>query len=356
MSSPHLLLAVCSGARRGTKLALAAGATATIGRSDKSDLVLADDEKLSPKHFSVQWQGSVATIRDLASANGTLVNGERAATGEARHGSWVRAGETDFTIHIEAHTPPPVPDEPDEIEELFDLKPAIEDDPPAAFATAPPEPGEHMPLPERLLYLQEEEHLRSVRRTEGKLAARARSRREQAAERAIEGLRRIAARGALHAVLDAARSDRILQVLREAVEEHRSLYEGVQGQALDDVAPYLVTLPADSRLLGQLVREGWLHRWGIFLEGAVAKRELRRHLRRFLMVEKEDGEPLYFRFYDPTCLRELWPTCGKRQLTELCGPLAAFLVEGERGELLRLTADGSLVAVDNDETTDGKAP
>ena len=65
------------------------------------------------------------------------------------------------------------------------------------------------------------------------------------------------------------------------------------------------------------------------------------------MVEKEDGEPLYFRFYDPACLRELWPTCGKRQLAELCGPLSAFLVEGEHGEVLRLTVGGTMVLDDD---------
>ena len=347
MTASHLLLAVCSGPRRGTKLALPPGTTAIVGRSDVSDLTLPHDDKLSPKHFSLHWQGDVATIRDLASANGTMLNGERATIGEARHGSWVRAGETDFTIHVEAHTQAPIDEGDDDVEELFELKPSAEDDVPTAFATASPDPNEHMPLWQRVTYVREEERLRAVRGTEQKLSARARAQRQKNAARALEHLRRLAARGALHAVVDAARSDRILQILRESVEEHRSLYEGAQGQALDDVAPYLVTLPADSRLLAQLVEEGWQHRFGIFLEGAVPKRELRRHLRRFLMVEKEDGEPLYFRFYDPACLRELWPTCGKRQLAELCGPLSAFLVEGEHGEVLRLTVGGTMVLDDD---------
>ncbi len=107
-------------------------------------------------------------------------------------------------------------------------------------------------------------------------------------------LRGIAGDSGLHVVLDAARSDRILQVLSEAVEEHRSLYEGVKGQALDDVAPYVVTLPAGSRLLGQLVEEGWLNRWGIFLEGAVLA-PAAAPARRFLMVEVESDD-LHFRF------------------------------------------------------------
>jgi hypothetical protein len=351
MTGPHLLLAVCTGSHRGTKLALPPGTTVTVGRSDLAELTLPNDAQLSTRHFSLQWQGSVATVRDLSSATGTAVDGERVITAEVRHGSWVRAGETDFTIHVEAHTPAPLEARPDDLDNLFGLPPADHDNP--AFVTAG-ESREVMAFDERLAVLQEEQRLLAVLDAERRLAMRARARRDASALRAAELLKPIADGGRLHVVLDAARSDRILQVLREAVEEHRSLYEGVKGQALDDVAPYLVTLPADSRLLGQLVEEGWLRRWGIFLEGAVPKRELRRHLRRFLMVEGDAGEPLYFRFYDPVCLREFWPTCGARQRNELCGPLSAFLVEGEHGDLLRLNADGTIVAVGNENH--GKVP
>ena len=53
----------------------------------------------------------------------------------------------------------------------------------------------------------------------------------------------------LYAVLDAARDDRVLTVVRESVEEYRSLYEGIEGEALAHVAPYLVSPPKGSRLL-----------------------------------------------------------------------------------------------------------
>jgi hypothetical protein len=90
------------------------------------------------------------------------------------------------------------------------------------------------------------------------------------------------------------------------------------------------------------VREGWGLRWGIFLVGAVSERELRRHLRRFLMVQNDRGEPLYFRYYDPGTLRNLWPTWARRQLDELLDPLQAYVVEGEQAEVLRLTRAGQI--------------
>lgn len=157
----------------------------------------------------------------------------------------------------------------------------------------------------------------------------------------LEGARRaiydaLAAEPDLWAVLDAARDPRIVQVLDECVDDARSLYEGPQNAALADVAPYLVRLRADSHLLRLLVEEGWGAAWGIFIAWSASEKEVRRHLRRFLMVESEESrEKMYFRFYDPRVLRTFIPTCSVRQLTELFGDVGAFLCEGAEGELLR---------------------
>ncbi len=145
--------------------------------------------------------------------------------------------------------------------------------------------------------------------------------------------------GPLFAVLDAARDDRILEIVRESVEEYRSLYEGIQGEALADVAPYLVALPRAARLLGRLVEEGWGKRWGIYLVSERPFDEVRTHLRRFLMVVNEaDEKRLYFRYYDPCTLRVFLPSTTARQAAELFGPILAFFTEGQSGEVLRFDA------------------
>ena len=57
----------------------------------------------------------------------------------------------------------------------------------------------------------------------------------------------------LYAILDAARDIKILALLMQSKEEHQSLYEGVQGAKLSQVAPYLVRLRqglASARLAG----------------------------------------------------------------------------------------------------------
>lgn len=127
------------------------------------------------------------------------------------------------------------------------------------------------------------------------------------AEWALPALR---ARASLHAVVDASRERRIHELLREAVEPARSLFDGLEGTRTAAAAPYLVALRGDSRLLDDLVREGWGLRWALWLVSEKPLAEVRRHLRRFLLARLEGGdEPVYFRYYDPEVFRVYFDTC-----------------------------------------------
>jgi hypothetical protein len=155
----------------------------------------------------------------------------------------------------------------------------------------------------------------------------------------------------LFGVLDAARSPRVLKLLRKAREEYASLYEGPEGRELAEVAPYLVRLPPGSALLEDLVREGWGHNWGVFLTSPMPFRDTRRHLRKFLKVRDEStGEQLYFRFYDPRVLQVFLPSCTPEQRREFRGPLGAFLMEDGAGRVLHFKPSGE------PPTTEGPTP
>ena len=277
-----------------TKVVVDPGESLSVGRSELSDLVVPHDAQMSATHFELRWDGERCTLRDLGSMTGTKLGGKQVEAGEAvevEHGGWIQAGETDFMVYVEGHTPPP-------------------------------EDGE-------------EEGEDGEERGEGE-GKEKRAQRRAAAEAALAVLREEAAKTPLYAVLDSARDERILELLRESVEKHQSLYEGQPGEPLADVAPYLAgPMRQDSRLLERLVLEGWGRRWGIWCTSEEIFVDVRRHWRRFLMVELEDGaQKVYFRFYDPGVLAVFMPICTTVQLADLTRQLERILYEDKQGQLI----------------------
>jgi pSer/pThr/pTyr-binding forkhead associated (FHA) protein len=271
------ILQVCFGREAGRKIVIQSGAVLRVGRTERAEVEIRGDAQMSGAHFELSWDGETCLLRDLESATGTLVGGERALQASVPHGGWIRAGATDFLFHIEDHTPAPLQDDDEPMETLVQ---------------------------------------------------------SEAKEQALVTLLERAAAGTLFAVLDPSRDERILVLLQENVDGCQSLYEGMQGEAMADVAPYLVQLVPDSNLLTRLIVEGWEKRWGIYLTSDDAFTEVRRHLRRLLMIEDERGNALYFRFYDPMVLSAFLPTCTPQQRGDVYGDIEAFLVEGAQGKVV----------------------
>ncbi len=287
MEAQRVIVAVKWGPSAGRKAVVAPGEVLRVGRGALADLVIPNDLQLSPVHFELTWDGERCSFRDLQSARGTLRNGDPgAAEGEIKHGDWLKAGETVLTVHLEgATTPAP-----------FDMDDDVDED---------------------------DDEARREREAEKERAA--------AAELALPELRS-SATAPLYAVLDSARDPRILELLRESVEEHHSLYDGIEGETMAHVAPYLVRLSRESRLLAALVREGWGKRWGIYLTSTQPFAIVRRRLRRYLMVERQDRqERVYFRFYDPAVLGVFLPATTVLQRAELFAGTGEMIFEGERG-------------------------
>lgn len=264
---------MCWGPLAWRKAVLEPGQRLLVGRAESAQFAVAHDTQMAEAHFVLGWDGEQGWLQELRGATGTLVDGERIAQAQVGHGSWVRAGSTDFTLWREAATPAP--------------------------PRAVPEPPE-----------------REARRA--------------------EALRALQAQPGLWAVLDGARSERIRVLLRESVEMCQSLYEGPKGDAVAEAAPSLVSLPPGSRLLQSLVEEGWGRAWGVFLVCPQPFKEVRRHLRRLLMVDAEgEARRMYLRFYDPRVLRGLLPTFSSEQRQEFFGPVECVLLEDEQGRVLR---------------------
>jgi hypothetical protein len=270
----HAIVQVRWGPLSCRKAVVAPGQVLRVGRAESMGLAVPHDKELAEAHFELSWSGNRGWLKSLRGPQGTLLEGQAIEQGEVFNGSWVRAGQTDFSVYFERTTPAQPPKQPE-----------------------PPELAAHK-------------------------------------ARALEVLR--GQQAPLYAVLDSARSVRILELLHESVEDCRSLYEGPQGDALEEVAPYLVSLSnKKSWLLEALVQEGWEAGWGVYFTHPHPFLEVRRHLRKFLMVELEGAEGrFYFRFYDPRVLREFLPGCDEATREEVFGATGGFILAGPGGEVL----------------------
>jgi hypothetical protein len=136
------------------------------------------------------------------------------------------------------------------------------------------------------------------------------------------------------AILDGARDNRIYSAVTHLAREKYCLYRGKLPTELLAAAPYLVQLEPDDALFNYIVQLGWGKSWGIFLRAQDTGEQLRRHFRRFLMVQDESGKQLIFRYYDPRVLRVYLPTCKATELQSIFGPVAKFAIEAQDPELL----------------------
>src|SRR5437763_1245062 len=121
---------------------------------------------------------------------------------------------------------------------------------------------------------------------------------------------------ALYMLLDAARDPRIYGWLTEFGEavQQRSLYQGDVGDSLAHVSPYLLAVREDQPDSLRFAEAGLGQSWGLFVTSTAGFDDVRRHLRKFNIVYREDGTPLVFRFYDPRVLRAFLPTCTDSEL------------------------------------------
>lgn len=273
----HAILSLLWGRHGGRRIVLRPGDVLRVGRGDEADVIV-DDRELCRVHFEIDWDGQRAEVRDRSRHFG-VQSGTR-IDGRPASQAWARHGcflQAGASRFLVHYEATTPPREP-------------------------PDPALAEPRARALAALSTERNV--------------------------------------YAVLDAARDERILVLLRESIDEHASLYEGLQGHVLADVAPYLVRFEDGSRLLRALIEEGWGQTWGIFFTSAQSFRDVRRHLRHFLMVldERTDAR-VYFRFYDPSILREFLPIATARQRAQLHGDaLDAFVMEGDALEILRFDA------------------
>jgi hypothetical protein len=290
----RVMLEIQPGSLAPRSVTIEAGTELRFGRVAPAHVVL-NDPTVSRQHFAISYDGRMCRIRDLGSTHGTLVNDRPVTQGVLYDADLIRAGTTTLRVHFAD----------DEIDVL--PLPVVADVPTPSGPTAGLAATLELPALDLTLHDAVIRELRSEKEP-------------------------------LYAILDAARDPVILaRLVMDCKEEYQSLYEGDEGVKLAAFAPYLVSLPRASTFLETIVREGWGKSWGVYLTCGLPFNEVRKHLRRFLMVKIEDGKPVYFRFYDPRVLRVFLPTCTPQESLQFFGPISCFCLEAEDGvTLLRI--------------------
>ncbi len=139
-------------------------------------------------------------------------------------------------------------------------------------------------------------------------------------------------------------------------QEIRSLFEGDMAPVVAEVAPYLVPIdPAGGYL------ENWCRRWGknagVLLTTSANLEQLCRHLRGIFVVQDEEGQEFFFRYYDPRVLRAFLPTCTPEETKHFFGQVHRFLAEGcEPGMLLRYVVASDGLGMTSVKLSDSKLP
>jgi Domain of unknown function (DUF4123) len=131
-------------------------------------------------------------------------------------------------------------------------------------------------------------------------------------------------------LLDASRMEiEDMQYAKAINKNHISLYRERNEEKLADTAPYMFEYIAESAFEQWVNAQSWKRYCGILIETADEPNEVHRHLRKFLIVQDEDGKKLYFKYYSPRVLRIFLPTCDTQQLAEFFGPIKFFFMEDE---------------------------
>lgn len=131
-------------------------------------------------------------------------------------------------------------------------------------------------------------------------------------EAALDALR--SAPGRLFVVLDAARDDRVRELMRCNSYRRSCLYDGWGEQVFGEAAPWLVQLWKTGRFVEQLIDEGFGKAWGVFLTSRAPFQDVRRQCRRLLQVNVEGQGKMLFRWYDPGVLQSVYPHMERSKL------------------------------------------
>lgn len=114
-------------------------------------------------------------------------------------------------------------------------------------------------------------------------------------------------------------------------EEARCLFDGSAFEDLGEVAPWLIEVERYGEAWDWYVENGWGRNWGVFLLTRLPMANVKRHLKKFLKIEDENGEVMFFKFYRPEHMRTYLPIFDDDQRESFLRGIDGIMTETEDG-------------------------
>ncbi len=149
----------------------------------------------------------------------------------------------------------------------------------------------------------------------------------------------------LYSVVDTCGASHVKSFIETLESDSTSLFYGKAKREFQDIAPYLIRL--DKQSLQWIQENVWDEPWGFVFGSQLEFESLRRHFRRFLLVEGPNGKELFFRFYDPRILRSFLKAASKEVVAQFLEPIRFLYVVTEDLEVEQLYS-----VVDQTKATD----
>ena len=280
-----VILQLESGSVPGQEYQIEMNQSCKVGSGESADFLIADS-KLCPLHFSVSYDGLDCLVRNLSFETGTFINDRQIIEDVVQKGEYILAGGSIFSAKIEE-------------------KGGQKND-----ATPGPKGS-------------------------GAIVAR---KRNTSKSGPMSVLDRLDSYENLYAILDTARTSRVYFLLEDCEEFHQSLYPtpiSEEEEDLENVSPFLVKFSPGSPFLEKIVREGWGNSWGLYFVSEKDFAEVYSHFQQYITITTEEGEEMYFRFYDPRVAKVFLPSCPREDLQKFFGPVSCFLMEDEKSNIMQ---------------------
>ena len=133
----------------------------------------------------------------------------------------------------------------------------------------------------------------------------------------------------VYVILDASRDESIYRAIKEFRGKYCCLFSSDISEVPARRSLYLIHLTPEDSFTSWILTAGLGKNWGVFLQSIASLKQLKKHFCELLTACDEEGNELFFPFYDPRILRTYLPTCMHRELSTVFGPVTRFFIEQE---------------------------